>query len=290
MHKSEVIKKTLSPVWNEHFDFSVPSRVASKFFVRRLPLFFLEFSTDAISQVTVYDWDRVGADTPLGRGRIDLSTVEAFEQTEVTVPLSDAKTGIAKGSIRVKITFKPGYFARARGATSTFSSLGGAFGGGALGVASVGFNGVGAVAGGVGSIGKGVGKGLGGIGKGVGGLLGGRRSSASPSSLQKSTSASDLPPIPAVPAYLLAESPATSLSPSGKTSPPLSQAGVLAVTIEQLVGAEEIDEKHCISLRAYGKDVHTTHSQKAEGGVFNFNEVFTIKTIPGACELDFSIM
>jgi hypothetical protein len=41
--KSEVVKKTLAPVWNEKFEVQVPSREAAKFVVE------------------VYDWDRVGA-------------------------------------------------------------------------------------------------------------------------------------------------------------------------------------------------------------------------------------
>lgn len=40
---SEVIKKTLAPVWNEKFEVQVPSREGGRFVVE------------------VYDWDRVGA-------------------------------------------------------------------------------------------------------------------------------------------------------------------------------------------------------------------------------------
>lgn len=43
VHKSEVVKKTLAPVWNERFEVQVPSREAAKFIVE------------------VHDWDRVGA-------------------------------------------------------------------------------------------------------------------------------------------------------------------------------------------------------------------------------------
>lgn len=42
VYKSEVVKKTLAPVWNENFECQVASRVAADFWV------------------DIFDWDRVG--------------------------------------------------------------------------------------------------------------------------------------------------------------------------------------------------------------------------------------
>lgn len=44
VHKSEVVKKTLSPTWNESFAVDVPSRVAAV----------------GACWIDIYDWDRVG--------------------------------------------------------------------------------------------------------------------------------------------------------------------------------------------------------------------------------------
>lgn len=136
MYKSEVVKKTLAPVWNENFDVGVNSRVAADF------------------TVTVYDWDRVGSATPLGKGRIDLAALEPFEQMELSVPLTpiEGKAGKEPGVIRIKMTFKPAFLVRTRQATSTFGGGGrvathlaggvvggvGAVGGGLLGVGGAG--------------------------------------------------------------------------------------------------------------------------------------------------------
>jgi len=205
VHKSEIVKKTLAPVWNERFEVQVPSREAAKFIVE------------------VHDWDRVGAFPPspprlapagrarltpfsplagasdkLGRAQIDLRDLEPFEAVERTVALSDFKNSSqSAGHIRVRLVFSPQFIYRSRKATSTFSAgkIGGTIGGGAMavgggivgaggvvgkaGVGAVGtvgkagVHGVSTVGKGVGTVGKGVGKGVGTVGKGVFGI--GRR-------------------------------------------------------------------------------------------------------------------
>lgn len=268
MHKSEVVKKNLNPTWNEVFETEVPSRVAAKFFL------------------DVYDWDRVGADTKLGRGQINLSDLEPFEQVERTVALTDSSTGKAHGHVRVKILFRPGFITHQRGATSTFSGIGGraltGIGGGVLAVGGAG----------VGTIGKGiggVGKGIGGVGKGIGGvgksLLGGHKSSPLAAGSSSIVAGGALPPLPPVPSELASQ--VIPPAHTGSSTPPIA-AGNLAITIVQLTGAAEPDEKKSVSVRAYGKTVEATHAQK--GDVAVFNQTVTIKTTSDPCELDFTVL
>ena len=127
-----MVKKTLAPVWNTKFDVGVKSRVAANF------------------NITVYDWDRVGSPTTLGKGQIDLASLEPFEQVELDVQLVpiEGKAGKEPGTVRIKMVFKPAFLVRSRQATSTFAGAGrvgtqlaggvGAVGGGLLGVGGAG--------------------------------------------------------------------------------------------------------------------------------------------------------
>ncbi|KAF8320471.1 tricalbin [Clavulina sp. PMI_390] len=100
--KSETIKKTVNPTWNQSFVTLVPSRVAANFVVE------------------VFDWDQVGSSDELGAAKIDLSTLEPMESREVTLPLVSPKYG-QKGEIKLGFVFTPQIVARTRKATSTFS-------------------------------------------------------------------------------------------------------------------------------------------------------------------------
>ena len=86
--KSDTKKKTLSPVWNESFEALVPSRVAAK------------FSFD------IMDWDRVGSATPLGSGLVDLAALEAFETSELELPVIPPKGG-KEGIFNIRVYFQP---------------------------------------------------------------------------------------------------------------------------------------------------------------------------------------
>ncbi|KAG7099557.1 hypothetical protein E1B28_001390 [Marasmius oreades] len=103
--KSQTIKKTINPVWNEDFDISVRSRVGSQFVAE------------------VYDWDQVGRADPLGAARIDLEDIEPFQAVERSLPLVLEKEG-AKGHIHVRLLFKPEVIIKQRTKTSTFSTAG----------------------------------------------------------------------------------------------------------------------------------------------------------------------
>lgn len=193
----------------------------------------------------------------------------------MVIPLSDK--GKQQGSIRIKVIFRPGFIARARGATSTFSSLGG------RALTGIG-GGVGAGAHGVGSIGKGVGRGIGGIGKGI---LG-RKSSSPLSTSQSFMEEKEIPSVPAVPADLKDIVVASAGNHFNGVSTPPPSNGVLAITIVQLSGSAEPEEKKSIQVRAHGKVVESTHAHKGE--VATYNETFSVKTSSVACELDFSVL
>ncbi|KAI3622799.1 transmembrane protein [Moniliophthora roreri] len=106
VHKSETVKKTLNPDWNEDFTVSVPSRVHAEFYCE------------------VYDWDQVGRPDPLGNtDLINLAEIEPFQASELTLPLALEKQG-QKGRIRLRLLFQPEIIVKSRQKTSTFSSAG----------------------------------------------------------------------------------------------------------------------------------------------------------------------
>jgi hypothetical protein len=133
VYKTKVQKKTLSPVWNEFFEVSVPSRTGAKFVCN------------------VYDYDFADKPDFLGATVIRLDTMEPFKAMEQSYPL-DGKSG----NIKLRMVFRPDYVTRSRQGTSTFQ---GTFGGSSrivTGVAGVPFKGGAAVAG---AVGHGVGRG-----------------------------------------------------------------------------------------------------------------------------------
>ncbi|KAG5648236.1 hypothetical protein DXG03_006194 [Asterophora parasitica] len=103
--KSQTVKKTLSPEWNENFDVQVPSRVASQF------------------EVELFDWNQIEQAKSLGSATIDLNDFEPFEAVERTLNLSSAKLG-NKGHLRIRMLFRPEIIVRSRKNTSTFSTAG----------------------------------------------------------------------------------------------------------------------------------------------------------------------
>ncbi|KAG6817624.1 hypothetical protein H0H87_006252 [Tephrocybe sp. NHM501043] len=103
--KSQTIKKTVNPDWNETFNVEVPSRVGSNF------------------RIEVFDWDQMGASDSLGEARIDLEEIEPFQAFERILNLSSAKHG-EEGHVRIRMTFQPSIIARSRKNTSTFSTAG----------------------------------------------------------------------------------------------------------------------------------------------------------------------
>ncbi|KAJ4860825.1 c2 domain-containing protein [Trichoderma breve] len=127
VYKTKVQKKTLSPVWNEFFEVSVPSRTGAHFVCN------------------VYDYDFADKPDFLGATVIRLDNLQPFKAMEQSFPL-DGKSG----SIKLRMVFRPDYVTRARQGTSTFQ---GTFGGTSrivTGVAGVPFKGATAVGHGVG--------------------------------------------------------------------------------------------------------------------------------------------
>ncbi|KAK5990308.1 hypothetical protein PT974_08575 [Cladobotryum mycophilum] len=131
--KTKVQKKTLSPVWNEFFEVTVPSRTAAKFICN------------------VYDYDFADKPDFLGAAEINLEALDPFKAAESNYIL-DGKSG----SIRLRMVFRPDYITRARQGTSTFQGTFSGPGRIVTGVAGVPLKGGAAVAG---AVGHGVGKG-----------------------------------------------------------------------------------------------------------------------------------
>lgn len=99
IYKTQKIKKTLNPTWNENFEVQVPSRTAAKFICK------------------VYDWDFGEKADFLGATVIDLSKLDPFQPSMRSFPL-DGKSG----AIRLKMLFRPDYVTRSRQGTSSLGS------------------------------------------------------------------------------------------------------------------------------------------------------------------------
>ncbi|PHH90809.1 hypothetical protein CDD83_2608 [Cordyceps sp. RAO-2017] len=130
VYKTKVQKKTLSPVWNEFFEVSVPSRTAADFIVN------------------VYDYDFADKPDFLGSAVINLESLDPFKPSESRYIL-DGKSG----SVRIRMLFRPDYVTRTVQGSSTFSSGPGRI---VTGVAGAPIKGGAAVAG---AVGHGVGRG-----------------------------------------------------------------------------------------------------------------------------------
>ncbi|GEM08900.1 tricalbin [Rhodotorula toruloides] len=302
VHKTEVVKKSLAPVWNEKFEMQVPSREAAKFVVE------------------VHDWDRVGASDKLGRAQIDLRDIEPFEPAERTVQLSDFKNASqTAGTIRIRMVFQPGFIYRSRKATSTFSAgrIGTTLGGGAMAVGggivgaggAVGKAGVGAAgtvskAGlhGVGTVGKvgvhgvgAVGKGVGAVGKGLFGLAhrgtkDGPPGSASMAELADADVEATGYSVPAADGVeVLATD--TAPFPTSAGGAIVGAAGTLTVTVGDLSGGADPGEKKAVIVKLGSKTVLETHSHKAADSKVTYGETAAVKTpAEGDMELSFAVV
>lgn len=131
--KTKVVKKTLSPAWNEYFEVPVSSRTGAKF------------------KCTVWDYDFADKPDLLGTTDVNLAQLEPFKAYETQYPL-DGKSG----SVRIRMLFRPDYVTRQRQGTSSFAGTFGAPTRIVTGVAGAPIKGGVAVAG---VVGHGVGKG-----------------------------------------------------------------------------------------------------------------------------------
>lgn len=85
IHKSEIVKKTLSPVWNETIEVPVPSRDRDKV------------------EIHLFDWDRAGDNDDLGKVMLDLSKIKPRETFNLELPID------TQGTLRLQGTFYPEY-------------------------------------------------------------------------------------------------------------------------------------------------------------------------------------
>ncbi|EGW34762.1 uncharacterized protein SPAPADRAFT_145197 [Spathaspora passalidarum NRRL Y-27907] len=85
LKKTDKQKKTLDPAWNEQISFPMVSR------------------SRQVLNVEVYDWDYTHDDRLMGRGRVDLSQIQANKASQVTVKLD------TQGEVILSVTFAPEY-------------------------------------------------------------------------------------------------------------------------------------------------------------------------------------
>lgn len=147
LFKSKIVKKTLSPVWNESITIPIPSRSR----------------TDLM--LNVYDWDRAGKNDLLCKTKLDISSVEQLKTELVTFELKP------QGIVRANVTFKPEYIRPKVGSSEFGLNLSGLAGAPLKGVgvaADLAVGGVGATVGAVGAVGSVGAAGVGAVGAGVG--------------------------------------------------------------------------------------------------------------------------
>lgn len=288
--KSETIKKTVNPVWNEQFETVIPSRVAAKF------------------EYQVADWNTVGSAEPLGGGVIDLNKLEPFQATQVDLPV--VFEGRQHGTIQLSMVFTPQFVTAVRQRTSTFASGTGRV------VTNVGSAAIGAPV----AVGKGV---VGGVGKVVSapGRLFGKKKDRSTSQSIASQEAQFIaaggaaygePPqgyavdgqVPAdgqahqagqvsAPAGVVEQGVPTGAAattlPADMAAPP-QEPGTLTVTV---VGVKDIRPpgnsapKALVALKCGGKSYKTDHKKGTE---VDFNESFAFHVAPGTNQLQLAVL
>jgi Ca2+-dependent lipid-binding protein len=126
----------------------------------------------SLLEVEIFDWNQIEQSESLGTAVIDLTALEPFQATDLSLPLVDPELG-PKGEIHLRLVFTPEIIARSRKSTSTFSMAGRAlthvgtlpFGATRTFASGIG-GGIGGVASGIG----GVASGIGGVASGIGGV------------------------------------------------------------------------------------------------------------------------
>jgi Ca2+-dependent lipid-binding protein len=254
VHKTETKKKTLTPVWNETCECTIPSRVGAEMILE------------------VYDWNQIGQDESIGKAPIDLAALEPFHPIQINVPLENRKHG-QKGFVTIRMIFTPQIIAKSRKSTSTFSTAGRAVTQVGNAPVAVGKG----VIGGVGVAGKGVAGGVGAVGKGVKGLFGGRKGSDADASLlasapviQEPPSTQITEPIAGAPATASSHATGYTLDNSSQTFPktPTSgnpMEGVLRVTVQSgkdLADSDGDQVRPYVMLSMGGKKFETKHLSK----------------------------
>ncbi|KIM32474.1 hypothetical protein M408DRAFT_327029 [Serendipita vermifera MAFF 305830] len=277
IHKTDTKKKTLTPVWNETCECTIPSRVGAEM------------------TLEVFDWDQIGSNESLGKTKIDVAALEPFTSSRITVPLTTSKHG-QKGTVNLALLFTPQIVVRSRKSTSTFSTAGRAVT--QVGAAPV-MVGKGVI-GGVGVAGKGVVGGVGAVGKGVKGVFGSRKKSVSEGPLV-ATGATDASgvPVPAVPAIVepVPVAPGYSVANDSQTFPKTDEAsnGTLEgiMRISGLSGREMADSdgdqvRPYVVATVGGKEVKTKHLSKTNAP--EWDESFTFQVGPDTKTLRLEVM
>ncbi|CCG84874.1 protein of unknown function [Taphrina deformans PYCC 5710] len=102
VYKTETIKKTLNPQWNETFEQPISSRL------------------DNIFRVEVFDWDALDTDDFLGSAEIPLQSLTPLTQQQMEIALEGPKGGSGKsGTLTLQLLFKPDFVIRTRRGSTT---------------------------------------------------------------------------------------------------------------------------------------------------------------------------
>ncbi|KAG8900315.1 hypothetical protein FRB99_006120 [Tulasnella sp. 403] len=254
VHKSQTKKKTLTPVWNETFNVTVPSRVG------------------AVFAFEVFDWNQIEQAKSLGMGTVDLTDIEPFVASEKVVPIVSTKHG-DKGEIRLRLVFTPEMIAKSRKNTSTFSTAGRAMT--QLGAVPFG-------------AGKGVVHGVGSVGKFAKGVF------SKPKSIDERDESSEGSEVaagqvsaPAVPSIQKPAPNVATLAPGREGGPESGMLKVAVLGAKDLSTMGESSVKPYLVLRAGKEEFKTKHTGKTLTP--EWDEVFNVAVSSETKSLNASI-
>jgi len=292
VYKSEVVKKSLNPEYNETFAVPIVSlllvRTHCPFFIcghsQLTTLFFLfdnqaSRAEDRLS-FEVFDWNQVQAAKSLGAAAIDLKNLQLVLPNDFQIPLQNRHN---QGEVLMRLKFMPEFLSsnkRRSGLGATFLGTGvGLVANGGHAIGRAGMAGVGAVAGGAldvtGAVGKGAFKGVGHVGKGVGaigkGVLGGISSGASAVGLHRRGEGSASHPVQnaaPVPADMEAPTPESDISYSQTAGDHVmsGESGNLTIHVLEADGLLGVDKSGSsdpyVKVRVNGQTVLKTKTKK----------------------------
>ncbi|KAF9093700.1 hypothetical protein BGX27_001575 [Mortierella sp. AM989] len=175
VYKSEVVKKTLNPEYNESFVLPITSR-----------------ADDQLS-LEIFDWNQLSVAKSLGTATVDLRNIQLVLPNDFLISLQNKHN---QGEVQLRLKFLPEFLS----SNKRKSVFGATFLGGGQAIGQAGIAGVGAVGQGAldvtGIVGKGAIKGVGAVGKGV---FGGLSAGASAVGLGKRSDKASSQPIGSAP-------------------------------------------------------------------------------------------
>lgn len=267
--RSQTVKKSLNPEWNENCSINVPSRTRSEI------------------RLEVFDWDRTGTNDSLGYVIMDLTKLPVDKATAMEFKFN------TQGTLKIAANFKPMYIQPSVAAASGGSALDGLAGapiklvGNAAGLAT---GAAGAAVGGAlnvtGDVAGGATKAVGAVGggavKAVGGITGGITKGFHHSSSSKKTSAPSSPQKASRTASRLSTDSGVSFASTSMGDSMPGRISITSFKSEKIT--DSLSVKVSLASTKKTKDIFKTHAAKynSSSGSYTWNESVPFKAPPEA--------